>query len=409
MSQHPAVEHAADPVIEEKRPAPRADAAAGEQRKWSNGGAMLLVAEPSLGEEEKTALVEVIESGWITMGSRVRAFERAFADCHQVEDAVAVGSCTAGLHLALAAIGVGPGDEVLVPALTFVATANAVVYTGAAPVFVDIESLDVPHMSCADAAQKLTPRTKAVVIVHYGGYVADRELWRAFADAHGLFLIEDSAHAVGAARARIFGDLAVFSFFGNKNMTTAEGGMVVALDPDILARVRQGRGHGMTTGTMERLFGGMITYDVTMLGFNYRMDELRAAIGLVQLARVDAWNERRKALTSTYRTLLEEHCPEVRVPFASARPSTHHIMPVILPKDRDRQLVADSLRARGVQSTNHYPPVHWFSWYRQSLPAAHLPLTEEFAMRELTLPLHPKLAADQVEYVARTLADALAH
>lgn len=402
MSDHPAVE--------EKRPAPRVDAAAeGPQGRWSNGGAMLLVAEPSLGQEEKAALVDVIESGWITMGSQVRAFERAFADCHQVEDAVAVSSATAGLHLALAAIGIGPGDEVLVPSLTFVATANAVLYTGATPVFVDIESLDAPLMSCADAAEKCTPRTKAVVIMHYGGYVADRETWRDFADAHGLFLIEDSAHAVGTARERIFGDLAVFSFFGNKNMTTAEGGMVVALDPGVLAHVRQARGHGMTTGTMERLRGGMITYDVTMLGFNYRMDDLRAAVGLVQLKRIDAWNERREALTDTYRTLLGERCPEVRVPFPSARPSTHHIMPVVLPKHLDRQRVADSLRASGVQSTNHYPPIHWFSWFRHSLPATHLPLTEEFAMRELTLPLHPKLTTEQVGYITRTLADALEH
>jgi dTDP-4-amino-4,6-dideoxygalactose transaminase len=368
----------------------------------------LLVAEPSLGEDEKAALLAVIDSGWITMGSQVRAFERAFADLHQVADAVAVSSCTAGLHLALDAIGVGRGDEVLVPALSFVATANAVLYTGAKPVFVDIESLDVPLMSVADAARKCTSRTKAVVIMHYGGYMADRDLWRDFADARGLFLIEDSAHAVGTSRTRIFGDLAVFSFFGNKNMTTAEGGMVAALDPGLLARVRQARGHGMTTGTMERLHGGMITYDVTMLGFNYRMDDLRAAVGLVQLKRVDAWNDRRRVLTDAYRALLEDYCPEVLVPFQAPRASANHIMPVVLPKDLDRQRVADRLRAEGVHTTNHYPPIHWFSWFQDRFPSTCLPSTEEFAMRELTLPLHPRLTTGQVEHVARTLADALA-
>ena len=371
--------------------------------------AMLFVAEPSLGPDEKAALADVIDSGWITMGSQVRAFERAFADLHQVADAVAVSSCTAGLHLALDAVGVGRGDEVLVPALSFVATANAVLYTGATPVFVDIESLDVPLMSPGDAAAKCTSRTKAVVIMHYGGYMADREAWRDFADARGLFLIEDSAHAVGSSRSDIFGDLAVFSFFGNKNMTTAEGGMVAALDPAILARVRQARGHGMTTGTMERMHGGMITYDVTMLGFNYRMDDLRGAIGLTQIKHVDEWNDRRRVASSTYRVLLGEHCPDVAVPFRSSRLSSHHIMPVLLPKDIDRQRVADWMRAAGVQTTNHYPPIHWFTWFRTRFPSTHLPLTEEFAMRELTLPLHPKLTSRQVRHVARSLASALAH
>ena len=373
------------------------------------GTEMIAVAEPQLGREEKDALNDVIDSGWITMGSQVRSFERKFADMHGVADAVAVSSCTAGLHLALQAIGISEGDEVLVPALSFVATANAVLYTGATPVFVDIESLDVPIMSASDAAAKCTARTRAVIIMHYGGYMADCDVWRDFADARGLYLIEDSAHAVGSSKKGIFGDLAVFSFFGNKNMTTAEGGMVVALDPSVLALTRQARGHGMTTGTMERLHGGMITYDVTMLGFNYRMDELRGAVGLVQLRHLDEWNEKRRIASQTYRVLLAECCPDVLVPFQSSRLSTHHIMPVLLPRDVDRQRICDSLRADGVQTTNHYPPIHWFTWFRTKFPGIRLPLTEEFAMRELTLPLHPNLSAGQVKTVARCLAKALQH
>ena len=369
---------------------------------------MLLVAEPGLGQDEKAALAEVIDSGWITMGSRVQAFEQAFATLHQVSDAVAVSSCTGGLHLVMQALGIGPGDEVLVPALTFVATSNSVLYAGATPVFVDIESLDVPIMSCADAAAKCTPKTKAVVVVHYAGYLADREEWRSFADQRGLFLIEDSAHAVGAGRKSIFGDAAVFSFFGNKNMTTAEGGMVVALDQGVLDRVRQARGHGMTSSTLQRLNGRMVTYDVTMLGYNYRMDELRAAIGLLQLQKLCAWNEKRRQLTETYRVLLAEHCPDLAVPFSQPRPSTYHILPVVLPRDVDRQVVVDRLRDDRIQTTNHYPPIHWFSMYRDRFPFVCLPLTEEFALRELTLPLHPKLETGQVEYVARSLARALA-
>jgi len=368
---------------------------------------MLLVAEPSLGQDEKAALADVIDSGWVTMGSRVQAFEQAFATVHGVADAVAVSSCTGGLHLVVQALGIGPGDEVLVPALTFVATSNCVLYAGATPVFVDIELLDVPIMSCADAAAKCTPNTKAVIVVHYAGYLADRDAWRDFADQRGLFLIEDSAHAVGADRTGIFGDAAVFSFFGNKNMTTAEGGMVVALDQGVLGRVRQARGHGMTSSTMQRLNGRAITYDVTMLGYNYRMDELRAAVGLTQLKKLGAWNEKRRVLTGTYRALLGKHCPDLSLPFPQPRPSAHHIMPVVLPRGVDRQAVVDKLRDEGIQTTNHYPPVHWFSLYRDKFPSVHLPATEEFALRELTLPLHPKLETGHVEYIARTLAKSL--
>jgi dTDP-4-amino-4,6-dideoxygalactose transaminase len=370
--------------------------------------AMLLVAEPSLGIDEKAALAEVVDSGWITMGSRVAAFERAFAEEHQVPDAVAVSSCTAGLHLVMDALGIGPGDEVLVPSLTFVATANSVLYTGATPVFVDIESFDVPHISLADAARKCGPKTKAVVVMHYGGYVVDREAWVDFAASNGLFLIEDSAHAAGAGRAGIFGDAAIFSFFGNKNMTTAEGGMVTARDQGVLDHIRQARGHGMTTGTMQRLNGRTVTYDVTMLGYNYRMDELRASMGLVQMKNLGAWNQKRRALTETYRKTIEEICPQVSVPFSAPRASSHHILPVLLPKDVERQRVVDRLRDDGVQTTNHYPPIHWFSMYRDRFPSVRLPLTEEFAMRELTLPLHPKIEDWQVEYVAQSLAKSLA-
>jgi dTDP-4-amino-4,6-dideoxygalactose transaminase len=368
---------------------------------------MLLVAEPCLGEDEKEALAEVVDSGWITMGERVRAFERAFAEEHRENDAVAVSSCTAGLHLAMEALGIGPGDEVLVPSLTFVATANSVLYAGAAPVFVDIVSLDVPLISCIDAADKCTARTKAVVVMHYGGYLVDGDLWRDFARARGLYLIEDAAHAAGLERPGASGDVAVYSFFGNKNMTTAEGGMIVARDADVLDRVRQMRGHGMTTGTMQRLAERTLGYDVTMLGYNYRMDELRAAIGLVQLRNLRRWNEKRGKLSGLYRRLLRLHCPEVAVPFSTPRPSSYHVLPVVLPKGADRQCVADRLRDAGIRTTVHYPPIHRFSWYQSRFPSVCLPQTEEFCRRELTLPLHPKLEERDVETVVRALAEAV--
>lgn len=368
---------------------------------------MLLVAEPVLGEEEKAALHSVIDSGWITMGNGVSAFERAFAKMHMADDAVAVSSCTAGLHLALEALGIGAGDEVLVPSLTFVATANSVIYCGAVPVFVDIVSTHQPLLSLVDAAAKCTPRTKAVVIMHYAGYLADRDAWCAFARARGLKLIEDSAHAVGTGRAGLSGDATVFSFFGNKNMTTAEGGMVLARDPAVIERMKRLRSHGMTASTLDRLNGHALTYDVTALGYNYRMDDLRAAIGLVQLRQIDDWNARRETLTDVYRQAIARLCPTIEIPFESHQVSAHHILSILLPEAADRRHVMVRMREGGIQTTVHYPPVHLLSYYIDRSPRVYLPITEAFARRELTLPLHPRMIEHHIELVVSTLANIL--
>ena len=368
---------------------------------------MLLVSEPVLGAEEKAALAAVIESGWVTMGDRVREFEQAFARLHEAEDSIAVGSCTAALHLILHALGIGPGDEVLVPSLTFVATANSVLYVGARPVFVDIESPEVPLMSLDEAEAKCTARTKAVILVHFGGYLADRDAWQAFARRRGLLLIEDAAHAPGLPAVGTFGEAAAFSFYGNKNMTTGEGGAIIAHSRSLRETIRQARSHGMTSGTRQRLDSRSPDYDVTMLGFNFRMDELRAALGLVQLKKLPEWNDIRRRLSLRYRQLIAEHCPSVIVPFADPWLSAHHLMPVLLPAAIDRQTVIDWLRKRGIQTTVHYPPVHRLTFYNDLQPGLHLPRTEEFARRELTLPLHPRMMMSTVEFVVNSLAGAL--
>ncbi len=249
------------------------------------------------------------------MGDRVAEFEKAFAGLHGMQDAVAVNSCTAGLHLCLKALDIGPGDEVLVPSLTFTATVNAVMYCGAKPIFVDIEDKANPHISLADAEARCTENTKAVIVMHYGGYLVDLKAWRAFADRRGLYLIEDAAHAPATGDVGRFSDAAAFSFFTNKNMTTSEGGMVLAKDSDVLQRMRSMRSHGMTSGTLDRHKGHAFSYDVTMLGYNYRMAELGAAMGLVQLARLLEWNEYRKKLSDYYRKILKEQIPRNHNPF----------------------------------------------------------------------------------------------
>lgn len=262
-------------------------------------------------------------------------------------------------------------------------------------------------MSLDEAEAKCTARTKAVILVHFGGYLADRDGWQSFARRKGLLLIEDAAHAPGLPAAGTFGEAAAFSFYGNKNMTTAEGGAIIARDRSLREAIRRARSHGMTSGTRERLDSRRPDYDVTMLGFNYRMDELRAALGLVQLKRLSEWNEIRRRLSLCYRQLIADHCPSVRVPFANPWPSAHHLMPVVLPTAIGRQAVIDGLRKRGIQTTVHYPPVHRLTYYNDLYPDSYLPRTDEFAQRELTLPLHPRMMPSAVELVVSSLAAAL--
>lgn len=381
-----------------------------EQETGANAvgaGRTLSLSDPVLGDDEIAALKGVIESGWITMGDQVRRFEREFARVHGVADAIAVSSGTAALHLCLAALGVGAGDEVLVPSLTFVASANAVIYAGADPVLVDIESVDRPHMSLEDARAKLSPRTKAIVLVHYGGWLCPMDAWRVFADEHELVIVEDAAHAPGLEGVALQGDAAAFSFYGNKNMTTAEGGMAVARDTAIDARIRSLRSHGMTTLTLDRYSGHAFSYDVTGLGFNYRIDELRAAMGLVQLAKLGERNSRRVAVLNRYRTGFDEGVLEVTLPFDRAEDTVAHLCPALLPAGTDREKVMGALREAGIHSSIHYPPIHRFSYHAARLGPQELPHTEAFAARELSLPLHPKLTNEDVDYVLERLDGAL--
>lgn len=370
---------------------------------------LIELGAPCLGEPEKRALAEVIDSGWLTMGDRVRRFEQAFAAMHGAEDAVAVHSATAALQLCMSIFDIGPGDEVLVPSLSFVATANVVVHSGANPVFVDIESPDRPHLSLEHARHLITPRTRAIMVMHYGGYWVDMPRWRALADEFGLLLFEDAAHAAGLT-AGLLGtdsDAASFSFFANKNMTTAEGGMMLVRDPERRQRARMLRAHGMTAGTLDRARGRAVGYDVVECGHNYRMDELRGALGLVQLDRLQGWNERRRALTGKYRNALAHQLPSVTVPFDGGHPTTAHILPVLLPAGTDRTAVMAHLRDARIQSSVHYPPIHRLDWYSRLFGHLRLANTEQFSETELTLPMHPQLRFGDVDRVVGALRNAL--
>lgn len=367
---------------------------------------MISLSTPILGDAEKQAVIDTLDSGWITMGERVKTFEKNFAELHGFNDAVAVNSCTSGLHIALAALGVGQGDEVLVPSLTFVATINAIKYVGAEPVFVDVESTREPHISLSDAKAKLSDKTKAVMIMHYGGYLCDVNAWRNFADESNIKLIEDAAHSPLCEGVAEKGDITSFSFFSNKNMTTSEGGMLLANSQELNDKMRNLRSHGMTSVTLDRHKGHAYSYDVINLGFNYRLDEIRAAIGIEQLKNLAQWNNKRKENSLIYRDLLADNSAGIELPFSATSNTVGHLMPVLLPTTVKRETVMDYLREHGVQSSIHYPPAHKFSLYKELYPNVDLPITEEYCARELSLPLYPLLTEADIQKVTSTLIQA---
>ena len=370
------------------------------------------LADVDLGPEEEAAVLDVLRRGWLSMGEVTAAFEAEFAALTGARHALAVTNCTAALHLAGLALGWGPGDEVIVPSLTFVATANVVRYTGATPVFADITSENDFSLSAENAAERITPRTKAIIVVHYAGHAADMGAILALAERHGLAVVEDVAHAPGGdldGRALgTWGSIGCFSFFANKNMTTGEGGMVTTDDDELAARLRLLRSHGMTSLTWDRHKGHAWSYDVVAPGYNYRIDEVRAAIGRVQLAKVTAANKRRRALDALYRELLPAVVPELGVPYATTRGTPAcHLRPVLLPSGANRRRFMDEMKARGIQTSIHYPPIHRFSYYRDAAGAATLPLTDLVGEREVTLPLYPALTTADVESVVAAVAEAL--
>jgi dTDP-4-amino-4,6-dideoxygalactose transaminase len=365
------------------------------------------------GEEEEAAVLDVLRSHWLTMGGVTQAFEDEFAKSVGARHAIAVSNATAALHLACLACGLGAGDEVIVPSLSFVATANAVRYVGATPVFADITSEDDLTISVESIEKCLTPRTRAIIVMHYGGYACDMPAILALAQARGLAVIEDAAHASGASlegRALgTWGAVGCYSFFSNKNMTTGEGGMLVTDDEALAGKLRTLRSHGMTSLTWERHKGHAWSYDVTAVGYNYRIDEIHSAIGRVQLGKLAAFNAGRARIVNWYEEYLQELAPAIHIPFQGHRgQSCHHIYPILLPEGSDRLAFMEAMKAQRIQTSIHYPPIHTFSAYQELRPVeGALAVTEAVARREVTLPLYPGLTQDDVLAVAQAVQRAL--
>ncbi len=365
-------------------------------------------------EQDVQAVLDCLESGWLTMGPRTKAFEEALAEYVQTPHAVTVSSGTAALHLSCLAAGIGAGDEVIVPAFTFVASAAAARYVGAEPVLCDVRSPHDFNIDPEDVARRITSRTRAVVAVHFCGYPADVSALRALCDEHGLLLIEDCAQAIGARlddsgrQVGTVGELGAFSFFSKKQLCVGEGGMVTTADEQLADRVRLFRSHAMTSSTWDRHRGHDPAYDVIDIGFNYRLDEPRAALGLSRLPRLQESITARRAIVRAYRERLAE-IPGIELAFTDqdVERSSHFAFPVLLADRQTRDRFRDDLKDNGIQTT-WYPALHTFTEYRQFAPPGGLPQASEVADRHCALPLSSAMDQSEVDTVVDVVRAALA-
>jgi len=365
-----------------------------------------------IGDADIKAVVEALVSGWLTTGPRVAEFEQAFAAHCGAAEGVAVNSGTAALHCAMRALGIGPGDEVIAPAITFAASANAALYEGATPVFADVEP-DTLLIDPASVADKITARTRAIVAVDYGGQPADYDALREMARERVIARIADACHSPGATyKGRpvgTLGDISCFSFHPVKHMTTCEGGMAVTDDAEMAAHMRRFRNHGIDSDHRSREASGAHAYDMGELGYNYRLPDVQCALGLAQLGRLSGWVAARQKIAALYAAALASLAEILPLKTHGDRTNAHHLYVVKLAGHVDRDRVFARLRAEGIGANVHYAPVYLHSYYRARGYAPGLaPVAEEASRRILTLPMFPAMTAADVERVTEALTRATA-
>ncbi|HEU0120894.1 MAG TPA: DegT/DnrJ/EryC1/StrS aminotransferase family protein [Bryobacteraceae bacterium] len=372
-------------------------------------------ALPSIGEDEIAEVADTLRSGWLSTGPKVKRFEQDFAAYTGAAHAIAVSSCTAALHIALAAHNVGPGDEVIVPTMTFCATANVVAHLGATPVIVDVDADGLATVETIGRA--ITDRTRAIVPVHYGGQACDIDAILQLASSSGLPVIEDAAHAIGCQykgkRIGGFGAATAFSFYATKNMTTGEGGMITTDDASLAARMRQLALHGMSRDAWNRYgAAGSWYYEVAEPGFKSNMTDMQAAIGIHQLRRLDSFIVRRQQLAALYRQTLSG-LPGLTLPVERpGRNHVYHLFPVHVDASTaacDRSTLIQRLRENNVGASVHFIPLHRHPYYQQTLigSGSAFPVADQLFDGLLSLPLYPGMSDDDVHYVSSVVRKAV--
>jgi dTDP-4-amino-4,6-dideoxygalactose transaminase len=364
--------------------------------------------EPWIGEEEEQEMLETLRSGWLTTGERTKNFEREFAEVIGCKHAIGLNSCTAGLHLALAAVGIGAGDEVITTAITFAATANVIVHQGARPVFVDVERGTL-NIDASQIERAITEKTKAIIPVHLFGHPCDMDEIVEIARRHKLLVVEDAAHAVGTEYhgrpvGRI-GDMTSFSFYATKNITTGEGGMLTTDRDDFAEKIRVLSLHGITADAWHRHGGGdYIHWDVVYPGYKYNMFDIQAALGIHQFRKLEKFWQARKRWVEMYDEAFGE-LPELELRTEKENVKhAHHLYPILVRTENltaDRDAIMSALKEAGVGVSVHFRALHLMTFYAKTFGYSHgdFPVAEYASDRLISLPLYPKMTEESVRFV----------
>lgn len=362
-------------------------------------------------EEEIDAVSGTIRSQWISTGPKCEELEKLFQDMLNVKYAVSLTNCTAALHLACILCDIKEGDEVLCPSLTFAASVNCIRYVGATPVFCDVVGPDHLNIDPIEIEKNITKNTKAIIVVHMAGFPAKMDEIVTIANKYNLKVIEDACHGplseYKGKKLGTIGDIGCFSFFSNKNISTGEGGMLVTNNEEMAKKARLLRSHGMTTMSYQRATGHATSYDILELGYNYRMDDIRASIGVVQMKKLSDDLKKRINVRKRYIEQLSK-VKGIAVPFAdNTEFVSNYILPIVLKNSTSekRDRIRENLHAAGIQTSVHYPAVHKFSIYSQY--KATLPKTEYITDNEITLPMYGSLTNDEIDFIVETLNKAL--
>jgi len=366
----------------------------------------------SIDEEDIQAVSDILRSDWLTTGPQIDKFERAFCSFTGTNEAVAVSSGTAALHAAMHAIDIQPGDEVIVPPMTFAATANAVVYQGGTPVFADV----LPDTLLIDpeaVKEKITSRTKAIIAVDYAGQACDYDALRAISDKHNLYLVADACHALGGKykerKTGSLADLTVFSFHPVKHITTGEGGMITCSDSALAAKMKRFRNHGITTDQHKRSMEGTWYYEMESLGYNYRITDIQCALGLSQLNKLEGWITKRNWIAREYNEAFSQE--ESISPLKVTKEIVHayHLYVIKLPDRELRDNVYKEMHKHNIGVNVHYIPVHLHPYYKKTFNTAYglCPVAEDAYQRVLSLPMHPQINDTDIKRIVTELTHAI--